>query len=277
MSPRMSQGCTLVLLLAMMFALAVGLMAWGPISLQPGDHQYADQRSWAGIPNALDALSCLLLAGAAVWGMLATRRSAWPATLRAPWLAFFALAGLHSASSALYHLSGSDAGYALSHTFAAGAFAMLLLGFLSERVDTLYGSPHALAAGLTLAAAAGLWWFAGQWNIGRGDLRGLLFLESLPILLIPAGALALNGKYTTPGDWLAVLYLYVAARSAGLADSAVFNATGWISGHTLMHLLLAAVAARLAYRAGTAPGSVLGFAGAGVEPTQRSTSLNTSS
>jgi len=50
MSPRMSQGCTLVLLLAMMLALAVGLTAWGPISLQPGDHAYADPRAWVYVP-----------------------------------------------------------------------------------------------------------------------------------------------------------------------------------------------------------------------------------
>ncbi len=273
----MSQGCTLVLLLAMMSALAVGLMAWGPISLQPLDHQYADQRGWAGLANAFNALSCLPLLGVGGWGWAATWRSRWPATLRAAWLAFFALAALHAASAAIYHLAPGDIGQALSHTFAAGAFAMLLLGFLSERVDPLYGSTPALVVALALAAAAGLWWLVGQWVLGHGDLRGLLFLECLPILLIPAGALGLTGRFTSPADWLAMLYLYVAARSAGLADAAVFNATGWISGHALMHLLLAAVAARLAYRAGTAPGAAASFAGGAAEPTQRSTSLNTTS
>jgi hypothetical protein len=128
-----------------------------------------------------------------------------------------------------------------------------------------------------LATLAAVWWLAGQWSTGHGDMRPLLFLEGLPILLIPAGALRLNGRFTSSGDWLAMLYLYVAARCAGLADSAVFNLSGWISGHTLMHLLLAAVAARLAYRAATAPGSAPDRVATGVEPTQRSTSLNTSS
>jgi hypothetical protein len=273
----MSQGCTLVLLLAMMIALAVGLMAWGPISLQPADHQYADLRQWAGLLYAFNALSCLPLFAVCLWGLIVIWRSDWPSSVRAPWLGFFALAALHSVSSALYHLSPGDVGHVLSHAFVAGAFAMLLLGFLSERVDVLYGSTPALATGLALAAAAGLWWFAGDWATGHGDLRPLLFLESLPILLIPAGALALSGTFTSSGDWLAMLCLYVASRGAGLADSAVFDATGWVSGHTLMQLLQAGVAARLAYRAGMAPGSVFGLASAGVEPTQRNTSLNTSS
>jgi hypothetical protein len=253
----MSQGCTLVLLLAMMIALAVGLTAWGPISLQPGDHAYADPRTWARIPNAFNVLSCLPLAAAGLRGFFSTWRAEWPSSLRRPWLAFFALVAVHAV--------------------AAGAFVALLLGFLAERVDARCGSPQGVTAGLALAVLAGLWWLGGEWSIGHGDMRALVFLETLPVLLIPAGALRLKGRFTSSGDWLAMLYLYVAARSAGLADVAVFNATGWLSGHTLMHLLLAALTARLAYRAGTVPGAVPAAAVPPAEPTQRSTSLNTSS
>ena len=277
MSPRMSQGCTLVLLLAMMIALAVGLTAWGPISLQPRDHVYADPRAWAGIPNAFNVLSCLPLVGAGLWGLVAVSRSDWPPSLRMPWLGFFALVAMHSIAAAFYHLWPGNGSHAVAHVFAAGAFVMLLLGFLAERVDARYGSLQSLAIGVALAVLAGIWWFGGEWSIGHGDMRALLFLETVPVLLIPAGALRLNGRFTSSGDWLAMLCLYVAARSAGLADAAVFQATGWLGGHALMHLLLAALAARLAYRAGTVPGAVLGFAGLVAEPTQRKTSLNTSS
>jgi hypothetical protein len=273
----MSQGCTLVLLLAMMIALAVGLTAWGPISLQPGDHSYADPRTWARIPNAFNVLSCLPLAGAALRGFVATWRAEWPSSLRRPWLAFFALVAVHAVAAAIYHWRPGDASHALAHVFAAGAFITLLLGFLAERVDTRCGSLQSVAAALALTVLAGLWWLGGQWSIGQGDMRALLFLETVPVLLIPAGALRLKGRFTSSGDWLAMLYLYVAARSAGLADVAVFNANGWISGHTLMHLLLAALAARLAYRAGTVPGAEPASAVPLAEPTQRKTSLNTSS
>lgn len=277
MSPRMSQGCTLVLLLAMIIALAVGLAAWGPISLQPEDHLYADPRSWAGIPNALNVLSCLPLVAAGLWGLATIRRSDWPASLRLPKLGFFVLVALHATAAGVYHLRPGDASHAAAHVFAAGAFVMLLLGFLAERVDARYGSPPSLAIGAALAALAGAWWLGGEWSTGHGDMRPLILLETVPVLLIPAGALRLKGRFTSPGDWLAMLYLYVAARSAGLADAAVFHTTGWLSGHTLMHLLLAALAARLAYRAGTAPGDVPAFGVRVAEPTQRKTSLNTSS
>ena len=277
MSPRMSQSCASVLLLAMSLALCVGLLAWGPIELTPADHRFADQRIWAGIPNALNALACLPLVGASLWGMLATWRSGLPVGIRAPWFGFFALAALHAAASALYHLAPGDAGFALSHWFVAGAFTLLLLGSLAERVDSMYGSRSAVAVGIGAATLAAAWWAMGHAWSGHGDLRAMLLLECLPLLLIPTGAFNLPARFTSPADWLWMLGLYALARVAGLADAALFNATGWISGHALMHLLLAAVAACLAYRAGIAPGSARFPAATVGESTQRKTSLNTAS
>ena len=99
---------------------------------------------------------------------------------------------------------------------------------------------------------------------------------------MPSGALSLAGRFTTSADWLAMLGLYVMARLAGFADQWMFNASGALSGHTLMHLLLAAVIGWAAYCVGVrvrvAPrsrGSALPSSAA--EPTQRRTSLNTSS
>ena len=277
MSPRMSQWCTLALLLAMTLSLAVGLLAWGPVQLDGADHLYADQRLLLGLPNAVNTLACLPLIAAGLWGMRATLRSHWPAALRAPWLGFFALVTAVSVNSVAYHVAPSDLGHAMSELFAAGAFTLLLLGFLAERAHPAFGSRLPVAAGLGAAALAGLYWAAGQWSSGQGDLRVLLLLQCLPILLIPAGALTLPGPHTTTADWLWMLCLYTAARLAGLGDAALFDATGWISGHTLMHLLLAAVAWRLAYRAGMASEGDAARGEAALEPSRDSTSLNTSS
>jgi hypothetical protein len=278
MSPRMSQGCALVLLLAMTLAMAAGLMAWGPITLAPPDHVYADQRVWAGIPSAFNTLSCLPLLGASVWGMLATSRQRWPATLRGPWLGFFALCGAMTLASLLEHADPGDGIFALAHGFGAAAFIMLGLAFMAERMDALFGTRPALAAGMAVAGCATAWWFIGQWSFGQGDLRPVFFFEWLPLLLLPAGALSLRGDHTRPGDWFAALGLYVLSRAAGLGDSLIFGWTsGTVSGHSLMHLLLAGSAASLAYRASVVPGGSRSFASVLGEPTHRSTSLNTSS
>lgn len=276
MTPRMSQGCALVLLLAMTLAMAAGLGAWGPIPLTPADHLFADQRSWAGIPSTINTLSCLPLLLVGLWGAVSAWRCNWDEALRQPWIGFFVMCMLMSLSALLHHLELSDGAFALAHAFAAASFIMLGLAFMAERMDELFGSRPAIAAGLCVAACCAAWWFLGQWSSGRGDLRPMLFFEALPLLLIPAGGLSLRGEHTTGTDWLASLSLYIAARVAGMADGIVYEWTGSLSGHTLMHLLLAASAGCLAYRASVAPGSVPA-APALLEPTHRSASLNTSS
>lgn len=275
MSPRMSQGCALVLLLAMMVAMAAGMMAWGPIELSAADHAFADGRRFIGLPNALNTLACLPLGAAAFWGARVMATTSWPQPLRTPWLAFFVLAALMSASAAAYHADPSDAGYVLAQLFASGAMTMLTIAFMAERLDPWFGSATAIAAGAAVAGGAGLWWVAGDIATGHGDLRPLFYLQVLPLLLVPAGAPGLAGRFTRPTDWFFMLGMYLVARSVGLLDEAVLSATGSISGHTLMHLLLTGVVLCAAYRAapptrGSADTSL-------VDPTQRSTSLNTSS
>lgn len=276
MSPRISQGCTLVLLLAMTLAMAAGMMAWGAITLTPMDHVFADQRSWLGIPSASNVLSCLPLFGVSAWGVRAVRTQVWPGTLSAPWLAFFVLSGLMTLAAAGHHVALTDATLVLTHGLAASAFVMLGLAFLAERIDALFGSIQAILGGLAVIGCAMLWWFAGEWTGGHGDLRALLFFEYLPLLLVPAGALSLPGRYTTVNDWTLMLCLYLLARTAGLADGPICTFTQGLSGHTLMHLLSAASAACIAYRASVVPGAASPRS-ASLDPTQRRTSLNTSS
>lgn len=253
MSPVLLRGCATVLLVSMALAVAAGLAAWGPLTVSPQDHHYAAARGWASAAGVLQALACAPMAVAAVFGLRLMRRSAWPASVARPWQAFMILAGSLSAGSALYHLQPNDAAYVLVHTVGAGAFVSLLLGFLAERVDSRCGSARSLAVGLAVGACAGGYWAIGEWSHGCGDLRAVLFLQGLPVLLIPAGALSLPGKITTTSDWMWMLGLYVVARAAAVFDESVLAAVGWITGHSLMHLLLTGIVLRLAYRAARSP------------------------
>ena len=253
MSPVLLRGCATVLLVSMALAVAAGLAAWGPLTVSPHDHHYAAARGWASAAGVFQALACVPMAVAAAVGMRLVRRSTWPASAARPWQAFMVLAGGLSIGSAGYHLLPNDTVYVLVHTLGAGAFVSLLLGFLAERVDSRCGSARSVAVGLLVAAGAGAYWAIGEWTHGRGDLRAVLFLQCLPVLLIPAGAMSLPGKITTTADWMWMLGLYVVARAAAALDESVLTALGWITGHSLMHLLLTGIILRLAYRAMRSP------------------------
>lgn len=245
----MGRRCALALLIALATGLAAGLLVWGPVQLDEGDHHYADLRSWGGLSHALNVLSCGPLFLAACWGALATHRSLWGAEVRRPWVGFHAFAALAAAASGIYHAAPSDTGFLVAHGLTSGAFVMLMFGVLAERVHPDFGSWRGLAVAVLIlllaAAAVGAGHFEGE----GADLRAVLLLQALPVLLIPAGAAWLEGRYTQTRDWLLMLAAYALAKLLDLADAPLLNATGWLSGHTAMHLALAGVAMWMAYLA----------------------------
>jgi len=251
-SGPMGRRCALALLVALAAGVAAGLLAWGPVRLTPAEHDYADLRSWAGLPNALNVLACLPLFAAACWGSVATWRSAWGDEVRRPWIGFHAFAALSALGSAVYHAAPTDGVYLAAHGATSGAFVMLTVGVLAERVHRGFGSWRGLAAASALLMVSLAMAASGHGSADGADLRPLLLLQVLPVLLIPAGAAWLPGAYTGPRDWLVMLATYGLAKLLDLADAPLLAATGWLSGHTAMHLALAGVALWMAYLASTA-------------------------
>jgi len=279
MNAHLTKRCTLVLLLSMAMALAAGLVAWGPVPLTAADHAYAGALAWRGLPHALTVLACVPMCMVCIWGLNNVLQAGWPAHLVRPWVGFYGAAFLMSATAGLYHIDPDNFGYALSNAFAAAGFMQLLLAFSAERLDARFGSPAAIAAGLGLAVACGAWWLAGEMLGGGGDLRGLLLLQALPALLIPAGALRLGGSHTRGADWLWALGLYAVGRLLEMADAPVLAATGLLGGHAAMHLVLAGGTGWLAYRAAAsraAPPAVSPWLTTQPQASQRSTSASTS-
>jgi hypothetical protein len=75
-----------------------------------------------------------------------------------------------------------------------------------------------------------------------GDLRSYLLLQTLPLVLVPLW----QAIYRVPHRdrvWFGVaVLLYLLAKLAEVWDHELLATLGWISGHTLKHLLAAAAA-----------------------------------
>lgn len=234
--PAPSKAALALAALAVLLALA--LAVHGPIAQWPTYHDFADQRSGFGIPNLADVLSNLPFAIVGIWGLTAT-------SLSAGWRLFaFALLAT-AAGSAFYHWAPGNGALVFDRLPIAWACAALLCSFLAERVDPRWARPAVLGAALLVASASvGLWWLSEV--LGRSDLRAYLFVQFLPMLLVPA-ALLLRLPVRTPRcladrAWWLLLAGYAAAKGFELADQAVFDALGLVSGHTLKHLVAAAAA-----------------------------------
>ena len=277
MIEQLGRRCALILLVSMTLAAMMGLLAWGPIPLSAQVHRYADQRSLLGMPGAANLWVNLVMFAAGAWGWRATRASRWPAQLRTPWQLFHLCAMLSALASGLYHSRTGDALFVLAHVFTAAGFMMLTLGMLAERVHSRFGSLVTCVFVLFGVAMTGLVVLFGPSGQNGLDTRPMLLLKVIPVLVIPAGALSLPSRFTQAFDWVVVLTLYALAKLLESSDALVLEMSGWISGHTLMHLVLTTAVGRMAYCAALArAGVAVAASPAGSEDrTQRDTSLNT--
>jgi hypothetical protein len=238
-------------LLALAALLAGVLLLHGPIAQWASYHDFADQRAWLGLPNAADVLSNLpfaLVGGAWLLATRTLRRT--PATLA--WRAFAIALIATAIGSAGYHWSPHNASLAFDRLPIAWACAALTCAFLAERVDARWARPGALAAALLLASlSVALWWWSEV--IGRSDLRPYLFVQFLPMLLVPAALLMrLPRRFDGAAPdraWWGVLAGYGIAKALEVADHAVLEHLAFLSGHTLKHVAAAGAAGWLLHGA----------------------------
>ena len=271
MTDALAQRCALAILLAAMVATLVGLLAWGPVPLGPDAHRYADDRAVLGVVNGWNVLVNLPLLVAGLFGLAAERRSAAPLWLRRSRQGFHVAVALGALAATWYHLAPGDTVYLAAQALMAAGFLMLTCALLGERVHPAFASPLVLGAAALSPALAALAGGPAGWP-GPADLRPLLFLQFVPLLVVPAGALSLPGTQTRSSDWIVLLVIYGAAKVFDLGDATILQATGVVSGHTLMHLCFALAAAWLAYCTIARSGATSATGG----DSQRRISLNTS-
>ncbi|QTN23934.1 alkaline phytoceramidase [Rhizobacter sp. AJA081-3] len=234
-----------LVLLAVTALLALALLLHGPIAQWASYHAFADQRQAWGIPHAADVLSNLPFAFAGLWALWTARgeprTGAW-----LPWRAFAIALVATAAGSAAYHWAPHNASLAFDRLPIAWACAALLCVFLAERRDPRWARPAVLATALALASASVVLWWASE-LAGRSDLRAYLFVQFLPMLIVPAALWMRLPRQThsavRDSAWWGVLAGYAIAKGFELADHALLDALGgWVSGHTLKHLAAAAAA-----------------------------------
>jgi len=235
----LDRHASLAILWGISLAAFAGVYLEPRISLGPGYHEFADQRTVAGIPRAFDVLSNALFGVVGIWGLLflwghRSRSSFAEEQERLPYVLFFTGVTLTGIGSAYYHLQPGDARLPWDLLPMTMSFMSLLAATIVERISLRAGLlflPALVACGF----ASVVYWQLGAWQ-GHGDYRFYLFTQYFPAIAIGAIVVLFPPRYTrTYGLFLAFLF-YALAKTSELWDHKIFSLGGIVSGHTLKHL-----------------------------------------
>jgi hypothetical protein len=229
------------------FALtASAMLLHGPIAQLDHYHEFADTRTLFGLPNAADVLSNAGFALVGLWGFVALRGRHHHPKLEAAWpgyRVFLAAIILTALGSSFYHLAPDNDRLLWDRLPIALACAGLLAAVRAET----HGSRSAwVLPGLVAAGVASVVWWSFTESRGAGDLRPYLLMQGAPLLFIPLWQWIYDSPRADRVAFGIAILFYILAKAAELDDHRIFDALGFMSGHTLKHLFAVAAAAVLA-------------------------------
>lgn len=208
-------------------------------------HQFADRRSFLGIPNFGDVVSNLPFAVIGAWGIAFVLQSRRKRDHRAfvdeweQWPYLFAFIGLllTAFGSSYYHLAPDNARLVWDRLPMTITFMSMVSAVIAERISVRLGI-WLLPVLLVIGPASVLQWYWSEIR-GAGDLRFYAAVQAYSALVILM-ALFFPRRYTRTGDFGLVIGFYALAKLLELLDKPIFEATRVVSGHTLKHLAAAA-------------------------------------
>lgn len=242
-----SRNSSLWLLFAFTGAVALIAVLLPPIPQPQSYHQFADQRSFLGIPHFADVTSNLPFAVVGIWGLIFLfRRDASAKTgpfidprERWPYVLVFVGVFLTAFGSSYYHWSPSNARLVWDRLPMTIAFMAMVAAVIAERISLRLGLwllPILLLVGL----ASVLRWYMSEAR-GEGDLRFYAAVQVYSALVLLL-ALLFPPRYTRGSDLAVVVGFYALAKALEILDKPIFSLGHIISGHTLKHLSAATAA-----------------------------------
>ena len=150
---------------------------------------------------------------------------------------FVGMAGVALGSS-YYHLNPSNETLfwdRLPMTIAFMAFCSVIV---SENLSIELGS-RLLWPLVCIGFLSVIYWTYTE-GLGRGDLRPYALVQFLPALLIPMILLMFKSAFASNRYIWAMLGSYVLAKIAEALDGPIFDVLGYLSGHSIKHLIASA-------------------------------------
>lgn len=203
-------------------------------------HNFADQRDFLGIPNALNVLSNIPFFIVGLVGLILCHYQDYFKLRNSQgelwgWTCFFIGVTTVGFGSSYYHLKPNDGSLVWDRLPMTISFTSIIAIFIIERVDMRKGSISILPLLFAGAVSIMYWRFFD-------DLRPYALVQFVPCIAIPLMAILLPPMYTHSSYWLWAAAFYLIAKIEEAADKPIYEWTHHIvSGHTLKHLCAAMV------------------------------------
>lgn len=222
----------IIILISLFVVSSIAVFLIGEIEQKQSYHNFADSRSFFGIPNFFDVNSNLLFFIVGIIGSLFAFRNV-KREARYSWITLFAGVSLVSFGSGYYHWNPDDAALVWDRLPMMigfmGLFSALLTEFLNPKIEKFLLLP-AVVIGLMSV----LYWHYTD------DLRFYFWLQVVTFGALTALLFLYKARYTLSRYLLYAFGLFILSKLTEVYDRELYSVTNnLLSGHTLKHILAA--------------------------------------
>jgi hypothetical protein len=209
------------------------------IPLGAGYHEFADNRTTLGLPNALDVLSNIPFFIVGLWGLLwllgkSSQSSFIDERERIPYLVFFLGVALTGVGSFWYHLAPSNSRLPWDLLPMTCSFVSMVVALTMERVDVKLGSVCLIPL-LLLGIASVAYWYVSE-EQGHGNYKFYLFVQVFSPVVLAFIVGLFPPRYSGMSYLIAAFSLFIAAKLFESFDRRIYSWSGIVSGHSLKHV-----------------------------------------
>jgi hypothetical protein len=217
-----------------------------PIEQDPEYHNFADTRTFFGIPNFFDVVSNIPFFLAGFYGIYvlmwdSQKSFNWRFESKIQWWVLFTSSSCIAIGSSYYHWTPNTSTLFWDRLPMTVSFMSIVDILLIEKVDPKLGKKMFLPL-LGVGVGSLVWWAITEYfDHLHGDLRLYVLVQSAPILMTPIVIGLYPNHYTHSNYMLITCGFYAMAKIAEYLDHFIFSITFKIvSGHTLKHLIAGA-------------------------------------
>ncbi|MBL4800089.1 MAG: ceramidase domain-containing protein [Oleispira sp.] len=228
-----------VVLLAVFAITAITLYFLDPIAQDLAYHRFSDCRTFFGIPHFMDVVSNIPFVIIGFMGIRLSRKACRKEPMAFFLMSFVVFVGVFftGLGSAIYHYMPNNFALIFDRLPMTLVFTAFFATIIYDYVDRRVGAwvfYTLLVAGIYSI----FYWYYTEIT-GTGDLRLYAFIQFFPIVAVPLILVFYKSSELYTKLILFVFFSYALAKLCEHFDRQIFEFLGFISGHTIKHLVSA--------------------------------------